>query len=173
MDRFNNFRRMDVNARPLRMRRGKHPYLSLPFVGKGEAGYWSVPASGGYFGGYKTGEAMAHAFFKVVRDDSATHSNTYLAAVVEAFMCRFEQEGGASVSRSARASNANDGMPALRGQWVGFFNTVMHWASIGVKRYGGGLDAVSMQALVDDANAGLGFDMAAFMKMLHSEHEGD
>jgi hypothetical protein len=173
MDKFKNFRRTDISVKPLRMGRGRHPYHSLPFVGKGgEASFWALPATGGYFGGYKAGEAMALAFVKATRDRPDVVASTFLTTVAEAFMCRFEEEGGIKAARSARASNANDGMPALRGQWAGFFNTLHHWLAISAKQLGGGLDAVSMQRFVDDANDGLGFDMAAYMKSLYSG-EGD
>lgn len=174
MDKFAKFRRTDVPAKALRVGRGKHPYRSLPFIGKGgEASFWSVPARGGYFGGYKTGEAMAYAFLKANRSDDATGPNAMLANIVEAFMCRFEDEGGAAASRAARRSNANDGMSALRGQWVGFFNTLAHWIAVSAKQSGGLLDAVPMQRFVDDANAGLSFDESAYMKSLYSDMEGD
>ena len=56
-----------------RKTRGKPGFRRLPFVAgwrtESASPCWNVPASGGYFGGYETGEAMAQAFLKFLREE--------------------------------------------------------------------------------------------------------
>ena len=49
----------------------------LPFVGNEHTlgkdfSYWNIPASGGYFGGNKTGEAVAYMLLKHLRENLNT-----------------------------------------------------------------------------------------------------
>ena len=89
-----------------RKTRGKPGFRRLPFVAgwrtESASPCWNVPASGGYFGGYETGEAMAQAFLKFLREEKGDFPAYWLTGIVESFMTRFEQEGG-----KARRSGAS------------------------------------------------------------------
>jgi len=149
------------------------PFLQLPFVGsrgtKRTKRFWDVPATGGYFGGYKTGEAMALAFLKFLRADESEYPNYQLTQIVESFMVRFEEEGGeAMVDR--RISDWSTSFDSLRGQHVGFFNTLSVWLAAAAKNLGPRLDNLTEQELVRRANAGLKFDSAAYIAELENRH---
>lgn len=158
----------------------KQPFARLPFVNwkhaweidKGFA--WSLPAHGGYFGGYETGRAMAYMLLKHMREHaqpSGQSSNHQITWMVESLMARFEQEGGVQAWQD-RAGN--DGMPALRGQLIGFFNTLSDWVAASARKFGRGLDDVEMDELIKSANLGLNFDHVAYMESFKvPEHEGD
>lgn len=80
-----------------RKTRGKPGFRRLPFVAErrteAAAPCWNVPASGGYFGDYETGEAMAQAFLKFLSGEQRDFPAYWLTGIVESFMVRFEQEG--------------------------------------------------------------------------------
>lgn len=153
--------------------RSKPSFSSLPFVAGSssdvDAPNWNVYAAGGYFGGYETGEAMAMSFLKFLREEKSDYP-VYLTGIVESFMVRFEQEGGKAM-KDRSPSEWSDGFDSLRGQYVGFFNTLSHWLVASAKYLGGNLDQVSEQDLVRRANAGLGFDHVAHMASLPDEDE--
>lgn len=147
----------------------KHGYFRLPFVGnwraKGvEAPNWNVPAAGGYFGGYQTGEAMAHAFLKYLRDGvEGELSAHHLTSIIESFMIRFEQEGGQDVARHRNRDRRSDSFNSFRGQYIGFINTVSMWLMASARRLGGDLDAMGEADLARRANEGLRFNERAYM----------
>jgi hypothetical protein len=160
----------------LKARKDKTGFWALPFVagvrGKSAAPYWGVPASGGYFGGYETGEAMAKCFLKYLR----VHGNRrdpshYLAAIVGDFMVRFVQEGGGAERPMVR-EDLDGGYDSFRGQYVGFCNTLASWLIAAAQDLGAGLDAIPEGDLLCRANAGLGFDMAGYMGALSKAEEG-
>lgn len=151
----------------------KYPFHDLPFMAsskKCEAHYWDVPATGGYHGGYETGAALANAYLKYKRlHQSEPH--TELSHIAESFMVRFEQEGGLQSLKRVHGEDADEGMDALRGQYIGFFNTLNYWLASAVRVMGGNLDKVSEQELLDSANLGLQFDSAAFTVAARKEAE--
>ena len=146
-----------------------HPrgFQRLPFVAgrraKTATPAWAIPATGGYFGGYHTGEAMALAFMKYQRGGPEFQPG--LTEVVRSFMRRFEEEGGKTVDEKF-PDDQNNSFESFRGQYVGFFNTISSWLSVLVKTSGNGLDSIEDKDLISMANKGLSFDCKAYMASL-------
>lgn len=154
-----------------RKRRGNAGFYQLPFVTNmsvSSPGCWSVPATGGYFGGYETGEAMAMTFMKFLREEEVRYpGRPWLTEIAESFMIRFEQEGGVAMTEGSREkTDSSCSFDSFRGQYVGFFNTLLDWLSVSAKQLGSSLDHIEEKDLVTRANAGLGFDQAAYMASL-------
>lgn len=147
-------------------------FRDLPFVASRrtttDAEYWHVPATGGYFGGYETGQAMARALLKFHRSEKSTDLSYALTAVVTSLMRRFEEEGGRAMD-DRRADDRSDGFDSFRGQYVGFFNTLSGWLEASARQLGHGLDKVSDDELLIMANAGLNFDCNAYMESLEDD----
>jgi len=163
-------------SQPLKRKpRVKHGFRRLPFVAgwrtDSDTPCWHVPASGGYFGGYETGEAMAQAFLKFLREEQSDFPATWLTGIAESFMTRFEQEGVKAMADRKPMSEWSDSFDSFRGQYVGFFNTISQWLSASAKHLGSNLDRIEEQDLVRRANAGLGFDHVAYMASLSDEDE--
>lgn len=148
----------------------KTRFHRLPFVAswraRDPAHDWCVPATGDYFGGYQTGEAMAHAFLKYLRDDGKDVLQAgHLTDIVESFMVRFDQEGGQAM-RSRKSDARTASFNSFRGQYIGFMNTVSMWLLAATKHLGASLDQMDEKELLQKANDGLGFDEAAYMATL-------
>lgn len=147
-------------------------FRSLPFVAgprtDSDSPCWHVPATGGYFGGYETGEAMAQALLKLHRSEKSADSSFALTHIVKSFMRRFEEEGGKAMD-DRRASDRSDSFDSLRGQYVGFFNTMSEWLEAVAQQLGGRLDKISNDELLSRANAGLNFDEKAYMDSLEDD----
>ena len=152
--------------------RDRNNFLRLPFLAnrnsKTDARHWSVPATGGYFGGYETGEAMALLFLKYLRDRNNSAPDSPLAFIVQSFAIRFEQEGGAAMERMPSPEQSS-GYKSIRGQYVGFFNTLNGWLAASVQNMGTNLDRLTEQDLMRRANIGLGFDDDAYMASLSDD----
>jgi len=122
----------------------------LPFVGKGGNGpglsFWNVPATGGYTGGCKTGEALALLYMKHLREHGPTAGGRLQTMAFSMF------EDG-----------AND--DARRGQIVGFFAAIEK-AWFLACRQNAGLDDFRAADLLEAANAGLAFDEEAYLASL-------
>lgn len=131
--------------------------------------YWNVPATGGYMGGYQTGEAMAIAFLKHIRAEAPGDAPSWLTGIVESFMVRFEQEGGNAALEHTMLKDWSSEFESLRAQYFGFFGTLAKWLQTFVKAYGANLDQVDEQILVDLANSGLMFDLEAVKARLKAE----
>lgn len=158
---------------PIQNKRDYKPsFRSLPFVAgwrsKTKTPYWNVPATGGYFGGYETGAAMATAFLKFIRS-SNKDVHGYLPWIVDSFARRIEQEGGSEMA-DRRYGKTSESYDSLRGQYVGFFNTLAS-ALLNHAKTCDYLDGVSERELVASANAGLGFDQSAYMASLSEQGE--
>lgn len=156
-------------------RRVASPYRMLPFVGKGQtkaAPYdWNLPATGGYCGGCIAGEAMAKCYLKFMREDTSDMAGWTLTQIVEAFMNRFEQEGGQKMSDTYPANKQSDSYAAFRGQTVGFFNSLGAYLVEAARQLGGKLDAVSEDEEIAKANCGLAFDEKAYIASLADDDE--
>ena len=147
-----------------------YPFRNLPFVAgkrsKVTATAWDIPAGGGYFGGYKTGEAMALAYLKHDRAHGRSHMYYQFREIVESFLIRIEQEGGWA---AYCASEGNDEMAGLRGQFVGFMNTISDRLTMASRFLFHDLDMVTERELIDIANLGLNFDHVAYMGSLSDD----
>ena len=155
--RINGARACKTSQPIKRKTRDKTGFYRLPFVAgwrtEADAHCWNVPATGGYFGGYETGNAMAQSFLKYLREEKSDVPAYWLTNIVESFMVRFEQEGGKAMLDRTPVSEWSDSFDSLRGQYVGFFNTVSQWLSASAKNLGGNLDSLTEQDLVRRANA--------------------
>ena len=131
------------------------PIHRLPFVGREpeRVGYsfWRVPKTGGYFGGYETGEALATIYLKHLRDHGDLN-NTHLQSIVfDMFGCEDSEDDGSS---------------SRKGQAAGFLHTLGAWLTASAKQLGCNLDSAANTKLVQRANSGLRFDSKAYMASL-------
>lgn len=147
----------------------KHGFRRLPFVAgrrmESDTPFWHVPLSGGYLGGYETGEAMAMALLKCLREEQEG-SSSYLTCITESLMIRFELEGGKTMAEQWPISERSDAYESFRGQYVGFLNTLSPWLAASAQYLGANLDYIAESFLVRQANEGLGFDHIAYMAAL-------
>jgi len=153
---------------PLKRRKtGNTPFRRLPFHSgprsRTLATSWAIPATGGYPGGYETGEAMALAFLKALRSNPV--SGSCLASIAHSWMVRFEEEGGVAMAHGGHWQRGLS-YSSLRGQYVGFCNTLEKWLVSAAQHLGQSLDAVDEADLIARANEGLGFDGEAYMASL-------
>lgn len=153
---------------PIKLKtRYKPGFRRLPFVAnwrsKSDTPCWDIPATGNYFGGHETGEAMALAFLKFLREGDEVGCGRWLISVVESFMIRFEQEGGGQMVHGS-VLDMSDGFSSFRGQYCGFFGLLSNWLWGAAKDLGANLDQITEKDLVCRANAGLNFDSHAFFK---------
>jgi len=84
--------------------------LDLPFLGLGCK--WSLPATGGYIGGNKAGEAAAWMYMHYLQQDRSRLSGGFLQLIALSFEERLT------------AATSDDERGALRGQAVGFFSAL-------------------------------------------------
>lgn len=171
-DHHRQFQRKD--RKPIcikaKQKRDEYSFRNLPFVaGKREkamAEAWTVPASGGYFGGYTVGEAMALCYLKHDRVHGRMHTHYDLCTVVLSLFKRVDELGGMAAMEDARSSDLNDGIAAIRGQVVGFLNTISDRMTLASKMIFHDLDTIDEEELLNIANIGLNFDHAAYMRSL-------
>ncbi len=122
--------------------RRRRRFHRLPFVPGGGRGVWGLPQGGGYHGGYITGEAMAVALLKYLRE---------------------EPEDGAACCLAWIATDMAAGRPAQQdatresydGQTAGFWHQLGRFLVSAAQECGASLDAVSEQMILARANAGL------------------
>lgn len=149
------------------------PFLDLPFVSRSfdaHDQYWTVPATGGYMGGYETGEAMAKLFLKRLgSEDPKGHFNTsnMVTYISHSFAVRMASAGMFGMNSPLNSRHGSE-FASLSGQHAGFFNTVtkclLEYARGRVTSFAHETD----QKLLDDANAGLAFDEGAYFSTLKS-----
>lgn len=143
------FNTQDNNLAPHQLRfknRKRHPLHRLPFVEMNKSGltFWAVPKAGGYFGGNKTGSALAHIYMKHLKEHDANAIGGVLQSIVlNMFGCK---------------PGVNDEQDALRGQVVGFFFEIERWLSDAAKHRDYGLEQLDNKTLLKVANDGLNFD---------------
>lgn len=139
--------------------------------------FWDVPAEGGYWGGYKTGEAMAQAFLRALRHLPHEDAAPGITWAFEGFLHAMNVHGGSQPLMDSKRGDIVHGGPmdSLRGQYVGFFNTVNKWIFAAAKNLGPSLDKMDMETLTEKANAGIRFDSAAYQAYLENneDEEGD
>jgi len=123
----------------------------LPFINAeangGTTHYWSVPKTGGYFGGIETGRALAYIYLKHLKEHGPGLP-ILQRMVLDMFGC-----GGSE----------NEEVESLRGQAVGFFIALEYCLLDAVNVFGNMLDQLKDRELLEVANAGLNFDNAAYM----------
>lgn len=126
---------------------------------------WNVPTTGGYVGGYETGTAMAHDFLKMLRNDKSSMPATDLVRIFESLAIKFGVEDGPAMCAKP-IPERTENFGSLRGQYVGFFNTLSEWLRAGAKHLVGGLDEMTEADLLARANAGLVFDEEAYLMQM-------
>lgn len=138
--------------------RRRRAFNQLPFIDEHGLSGWDVPASGGFFGGQRTGEALAVMFLKHLREHGGKDRQSLeLLAVVRGMVDRYEQEGGRAMC-NRRLSQRSEGFNTLNGQMVGFMGVVGNWLVAAAQHMGTSLDDIDNQALLTKANAGLSVD---------------
>ena len=139
----------------------KLPLHRLPFVDavpdKIGWSFWSVPKSGGYFGGNETGSALARIYMKHLKAHGPGWGGGNLQMMA---LDMFDCENGVSAEQDT-----------LRGQVVGFFVELEYWLAGAVKYLDGGLDKHDNTTLLKAANTGLNFDNEAYMASLSDDDE--
>lgn len=135
--------------------RRRRAFNQLPFIDAPGLSGWQVPATGGFTGGCRTGEALAVMFLKHLREHGGKDRQPLeLLAVVRGMVDRYEQEGGRAM-RDRRLSQRSDGWNTLNGQMYGFLGEIGRWLVAASQHLGGALDNIDNQSLLAKANAGL------------------
>lgn len=155
---------------PLAFRpRKKKAVHRLPFVGDEHTGdgsfsWWNLPATGGYRGGWKTGEAVATMYLKHLRN-GGDDSSLFLGWMVDHWMQRMDcaPEGPESpdlVPLSGQLIGTFDSpeRSALRGQMMGFMFGLNKCLKAGASFLNSNLDHISNDFLLAEANAGAGIN---------------
>lgn len=161
--------RQSAAAIKLKLKDPKKTVLwDLPFADKKTMSYWAVPATGGYFGGYKTGNAMALIFLRHLRNrDQTLPPINDLTQILEAIFKRIQDAGGPLPP----LQEPGGAYASLRGQYVGFFNCVTQWLWVAATKHGDSLDELSDADLVAQANEGLRRDEAGYYDSLPEKEE--
>jgi len=142
---------MNTPALKFRPRR-KTSFNRLPFVGRQDDGapnFWSVPLTGGYYGGTKAGGELAALMLIHLRQhgqDQFAHGR--LGQVATAWL---------DAARTATPEQYS----ALRGQVLGFMGTLSPWLIAAAKQNGKNLDTADRHAILRSANRWLAFDDSA------------
>ena len=126
---------------------------ALPFTTdsrrKSNTPYWVVPATGGYSNGYEIGVLMANSYLKLLRMEPNNGCISYLGLISESIESRTKGVYREDL-KSYEQSNEYD---SLKGQKVGFFNTLDQWLSFAAKNAGGRLDELTNKDLIKQVNA--------------------
>ena len=116
---------------------------ALPFMAdsprKSDTPYWVVPAAGGYSDGCKIGALMAHSYLKLLKDESNNGCISCLGSIAESINSRI----GQVYREDLKLYEESDECSSLRGQKVGFFNTLDQWLSFAAKNAGNALDDIN------------------------------
>ena len=134
--------------------RRRSAFNQLPFVDKDGLSGWEVPASGGEFGGFRTGEALAAMFLKHLREHGNEQWSLELLCVVRGMARRYEEVGGEAMA-AGPLKQRSDSFNSLNGQMVGFFGEIGRVLVLASRHMGAPLDNISNEMLLEKANAGL------------------
>jgi hypothetical protein len=151
-----------------RLRPHKKPdyskFGSLPFItGRaGQVNFWSVPATGEYFGGFATGEAIARQYMHFLQMEPGTGLHSGLASVVRGLFKQYESVGGDEMEKLPIAERTPE-FNSVRGQMCGFFWELSSALSAHVGRHP---RHHTMDELIEHANMGIGFDEARYTEYL-------
>ncbi len=143
----------------------KASFRHLPFLGNEHTpedaiSYWNIPASGGYFGGNKTGEAVAFMLLKHLRENlnnPDSLNEAYLGLMILDWNKRMMAEAPQLDS---------EGLDSLNGQMVGFINIISKLLlAFAIPLYHE-LDKKDYKELLKQANQGIAFDEEDYFKYL-------
>ncbi|HCJ29537.1 MAG TPA: hypothetical protein DHV63_09630 [Pseudomonas sp.] len=143
--------------------RRKLAFHRLPFVGTSyhKKAYgissWDVPLTGGYVGGCMAGSALATSALVYLREEASDETNRFLLGQICATW----------IDRAESATQEE--LDVLRGQAVGFMQTISGWLAASVDQFGANLDKADKKAILKRINAGLALDEQAFIDSLPSE----
>lgn len=151
-----------------RLRSHKNPdyarFGALPFISKrsGQVNFWTVPATGGYFGGFQTGEAIARQLLHYLQTapDNGCHSG--LGSIVRSLFKQYDAVGGDDMAARPTAEQSAD-FASVHGQMCGFFWELTAVLTAHAKRHP---RHHTMDELIEQANLGLGFDEARYTAYL-------
>ncbi len=137
----------------------------LPFVGNEHTSgkdfsYWNIPSSGGYFGGNKTGEAVAYMLLKHLRENLNTPdsiNDVYLGMMILDWNKRMMTES---------LQPGSEELDSLHGQMVGFINIISKLLLAFVIPLYHELDKKDYKELLKQANHGIAFDEEDYFKYL-------
>lgn len=139
-------------------------FRSLPFITgpAGRANFWSVPATGGYFGGFATGEAIARQYMHFLQTAPDLGCHGGLRNVVIGLFKQYAAVGGEEMA-SRPIDDRTDEFSSVHGQMCGFFWELSAILTAHAKRYP---RHHTMDELIDQANLGLGFDEGEYTEYL-------
>jgi hypothetical protein len=140
----------------------RHP---LPFVrfGAKVGRWWALPATGGYEGGYKVGEAMAQIYMQYLRESELGACPNSLAFIMESFQERMSAEGQETYAHRP-IPEWPEGLTSIRGQYCGFFNTLNQSLLQFAKLLGAHLEATPRAVWLQQAIDGLTHDNDYWIK---------
>lgn len=153
------FRRPPAFVRePLRFGCGESVAFNLPFIAadptKVGHSYWAVPKTGGHWGGFETGRALAHIYLKYLHQHGPECDGWLQRIALDMFDADYP---------------VDEAQRTQRGQAVGFFSTLYSWLSRATQHSGQELDDLDNKVLLEAANAGLNFDSEAYEASLSDE----
>ena len=166
--------------RVLKLRASKgHPAYNLPLVGRLSRHCFvhpfAPPSTGGYHGGYDTGEALALLYMKQMADLGVvgTTGYSFLSTLVHSVAHRYAELGGME-QNAYPAGGQSEAFKSFTGQVNGLFNmlgsvlevamvTEAKWLQFGA---GKRLCDFTTEELLHKANAGLSFDENGFHQAL-------
>lgn len=129
----------------------------------GKNSVFRAPATGGYIGGRRTGEAIAISLLKELRESDSDRAFMRAGDIARAFAIRLNMEGGEAM-RERPVSEWSTGYNTVYGQYSGFLEVLGEWAVSAAKNLGRQLDAVSDEELLGRMNAGINLDEDAYMR---------
>ncbi|MBK5509786.1 hypothetical protein [Pseudomonas sp. TH15] len=136
---------------PLKFKpRKTYPTHRLPYVGYenyadryGRIGYWDVPLTGGYNGGWATGRALGLVAIKHMSQHDHDGDGGHLKSIASAW-----------IDRASTAAPAE--LETLQGQVLGFMEEIGRWAHAAAMASRCKLAKLDEKAELQKANAGLG-----------------
>ena len=134
------------------------PFKRLPFVHVGKLyvnSYWAVPAKGEYLGGYEAGAAMAKAFLKHLANSGKSHDAYVLLSIIQSQGERLQDAINRHQCQDMPTTRWPTEPASLRGQQVGFINTIGEWLLAILKPFAAAFDDVDEQTLAQHANHAL------------------
>lgn len=143
-----------------KLARPKSIKLKFGQLDGGKASVLAMPATGGYIGGYRTGQAIATMLLKRMRGDSSELAFLTMQQRVTQFGKAAEKDGVfAALERPI--SEMTYVTSSRRGQYIGFINTLGAWVAAAAQQMGSSLDLLDEAGLLEQASGGLNCDADA------------